>query len=114
MSIRCINRWPIDGTEVVSSHKVRAVCCEGVEERVRTVMIAPIRGNAMTLHAVYSKRHQWHPLASKRSLTSPSPDARTRVSGKLSPACGVEPGVRAISWKLDPTKEEEQRCSPRQ
>lgn len=50
-----INRRPIDGTEVISSYELRAVCRESVEERIRTTMISAVRSAGMSLLAVYSE-----------------------------------------------------------
>jgi len=49
-----INMRPVDGTEVLSSYEIRAVCRQDVEERVRGSMIAAVRSGAMSLTAVYS------------------------------------------------------------
>lgn len=106
-----INLSPIDGTEVVSSYEVRAVCRQDVEERVRTTMIAAVRGNAITLHAVYSEDIE----ATSRVevvadiVVAGRADARLeKVVGRL----GVEPGVSAVSWKIVPTDDEEQTMLP--
>jgi putative Mg2+ transporter-C (MgtC) family protein len=53
--VQRINRQPLEGTEVVTSYEVEAVCRRDVEERIRTTMISAIRGAAMSLVAVYSE-----------------------------------------------------------
>jgi putative Mg2+ transporter-C (MgtC) family protein len=106
-----INRQPIDDTEVVTSYEVRAVCREDVEERIRTTMISAARGNAITLHAVYSNdingSNRVEVVADV--AVAGRGDARLeRVVSRL----GVEPGVSAVSWKVVPTDDEEQTMLP--
>src|ERR1700682_952637 len=109
--VQRINRRPIDGTEIVSSYEVRAVCREEVEERVRTAMIAGVRGNAMTLHAVYSNDVNGTGRVEVIADVAVAGRADARLE-KVVTRLGVEPGVNAISWKLVPTDIEEQTLLP--
>jgi putative Mg2+ transporter-C (MgtC) family protein len=109
--VQRINRQPMDGTEVVSSYEIRAVCREDVEERVRTATIAAVRGAAMTLIAVYSDdveaTHRVEVTADV-SVTGRPDSQMEKIVSKL----GVEPGVVAVSWRIVPTSDEEREVVP--
>jgi putative Mg2+ transporter-C (MgtC) family protein len=101
----------MDGTEVVSSYEVRAVCRQDVEERIRTVLIAAVRDAKMSLIAVYSDDIE----GSERTEVTADvtvagrPDARLE---KIVTRIGVEPGVISVSWKIVPTSDEEREMLP--
>jgi putative Mg2+ transporter-C (MgtC) family protein len=109
--VQGINRQPMDGTEVVSSYEVRAVCRQDVEERIRTVLIAAVRDAKMSLIAVYSDDIE----GSERTEVTADvtvagrPDARLE---KIVTRIGVEPGVISVSWKIVPTSDEEREMLP--
>jgi putative Mg2+ transporter-C (MgtC) family protein len=109
--VQRINRQPMDGTEVVSSYEIRAVCRQDVEERIRTTMIAAVRGAAMSLLAVYSDDIE---TATRVAVTADvsvtgRPDARLeKIVSKL----GVEPGVVSVSWRMVPTSDDEREIVP--
>jgi putative Mg2+ transporter-C (MgtC) family protein len=104
--VQRINRQPMEGTEVVSSYEIRAVCRQDVEERIRTTMIAAVRNAAMSLIAVYSDDIEATPRVEVTADVSVTgrPDARLeKIVSKL----GVEPGVVAVSWRVVPTSDDE-------
>jgi putative Mg2+ transporter-C (MgtC) family protein len=104
--VQRINRQPVESTEVVSSYELRAVCRQDVEERIRTTMIAAVRGGAMSLIAVYSEdledTGRVEVIADVTVLGRP--DARLE---KIVTKLGIEPGVQAVSWKAVPTTDDE-------
>jgi putative Mg2+ transporter-C (MgtC) family protein len=108
---RRINLQPIDGTEVVSSYEVRAVCRQDVEDRIRQSMVTAVRGNGMTLHAVYSEDIEGTNRVEVVADVAVAGRADTRLERVVS-RLGVEPGVSAISWKTVPTADEEQTMLP--
>ena len=104
--VQRINRAPIDGSELVSSYEIRAVARHDVEERIRTTLIASVRGAAMSLIAVY--REDIEGTGRVEVIADVTvvgrPDARLeRIVTKL----GIEPGVQAVSWKAVPTSDDE-------
>ena len=109
--VQRINRQPIDGTEVVSSYELRAVCREDVEGRVRTAMIAAARGNAMTLHAVHSNDINGSARVEVIADVVVAGRADVRLE-KVVSRLGVEAGVSAVSWKVVPTDADEQTMLP--
>jgi putative Mg2+ transporter-C (MgtC) family protein len=109
--VQRINRQPVEGTEVVSSYEISAVCRQDVEERIRQTMIAAARGAAMSLIAVYSEDIQeTNRVAVIADVTvAGRPDARLE---KIVSRLGVEPGVVAVSWKIVPTTDDEREMVP--
>jgi putative Mg2+ transporter-C (MgtC) family protein len=105
--VQRINRAPVDGTEVITSYEVRAVCRQDVEERVRQTMIASVRGNAITLHAMYSEDIDATNRVEVIADVAVTGRADVRLE-KIVSRLGVEPGVSAVSWKTVPTDVEEQ------
>ena len=105
--VQRINRAPVDGTEVVTSYEVRAVCRQDVEDRVRQTMIASVRGNAITLHAVYSEDIEATNRAEVIADVAVAGRADARLE-KIVSRLGVEPGVSAVSWRIVPTDPDEQ------
>ena len=105
--VRRINRQPIEGTEVLSSYEVRAVCRQGVEEQLRSAMIATIRAAGLTLTAVYSDdiEETSRVVVTADVTVAGRSDARLE---KIVSCLGVEPGVVAVSWKMVPVEEEDQ------
>lgn len=109
--VQRINRRPIDGTEVVSSYEVRAICRQDVEDRIRATMIAAVRSAAMSLIAVYSDDIESTDRVEVTADVSVvgRPDGRLeRIVTKL----GLEPGVFAVSWKIVPTNDDERELLP--
>jgi putative Mg2+ transporter-C (MgtC) family protein len=106
-----INRQPFDGTDVVSSYEIRATCRQAVEEHLRSLLIGAIRGNAMTLHALYSEDVEATERAEVVADVSIAGRAETRLE-KIVARIGVEPGVSAVSWKIVPTDDEERNLLP--
>jgi putative Mg2+ transporter-C (MgtC) family protein len=109
--VQRINRQPLEGTEVVTSYEVEAVCRRDVEERIRTTMISAIRGAAMSLVAVYSEDI---PATERVELTADvsvagRPDARLE---KIVSRIGLEAGVFAVSWRIVPTSDDERELLP--
>lgn len=105
--VRRINRQPIDGTEVVSSYEVRAVCRHEVEEHVRQVMINAARGDGMMVLAVYSEDIENSNRVEVIADVTVAGRGDVRLE-KVVTRLGVEPGVTAVSWKIVPTDEDEQ------
>ncbi|HTD34566.1 MAG TPA: MgtC/SapB family protein [Candidatus Elarobacter sp.] len=105
--VQRINRAPVDGTEVVTSYEVRAVCREDVEDRVRQTMIASVRGNAITLRAVYSEDIEATNRVEVIADVAVAGRADARLE-KIVSRLGVEPGVSAVSWRTVPTDPDEQ------
>ncbi|HEV3141952.1 MAG TPA: MgtC/SapB family protein, partial [Vicinamibacterales bacterium] len=108
---RRINLQPVDDTEVVSTYEVRAVCRQDVEDRVRQAMVSAIRGNGITLHAVYSEDINGSnrvEIIADVAIAGRADARLEKVVGRL----GVEPGVSAVSWKIVPTADEEQAMLP--
>jgi uncharacterized membrane protein YhiD involved in acid resistance len=104
--VQLVNRRPIDGSEVVTSYEVHAVCRQDVEERVRASMIAAIRNSGMSLIAVYSEddtETQRVEVIADISVMGQD-DARLE---KIVTAVGLEPAVYAVSWQIVPTSDEE-------
>ena len=104
---RSINRQPFDGTEVVTTYEIRAVCRNDVEEHVRQAVVSSVRGGGMLLHAVYSEDIEGTTrvdVIADVAVTGHADARLERVLAKL----GVEPGVCAVSWKAVPTDEDEQ------
>ncbi len=104
--VQRINRRPIDGTEIVSSYEVRTTCRHDVEERIRTTMIAAVRGAGMSLIAVYSQDLETTDRVEVTAdvTVAGRPDARLE---KIVTKIGLEPSVYAVSWKIGPTSDEE-------
>jgi putative Mg2+ transporter-C (MgtC) family protein len=93
-----INRTPDDGTEVVTSYEVRAVCRSDAEARVRAAMIAAARGNATILQAVSSQDLGEGDRVEVRAdvaVTGRAADRLEQIVARL----GVDPGVSAVRWK---------------
>jgi len=105
-----INRAPIDGSEVMSSYEVRAVCRQDVEERVRTTMIAAIRGATMSLVAVYSEDIEATNRVEVTADVTVAGRPDTRLE-KIVTRLGVESGVVAVSWKVVPTSDDERELA---
>ncbi len=109
--VQRINRQPADGSEVVSSYEVRAVCRAEVEDHIRATMITTIRAAAMSLIAVSSEDIE----ASNRTIVTADvtvagrPDARLE---KIVTRLGIEPGVVAVSWRVVPTSDEQRELIP--
>ena len=105
--VQLVNRRPMEGTEVVTSYEVRAVCRPDIEERVRASMIAAIRNAGMSLIAVYSEDDETtrrvEVIADVTAMGADDARLETIVT-----AVGIEPAVYAVSWKIVPTTEEEQ------
>jgi putative Mg2+ transporter-C (MgtC) family protein len=104
--VQLVNRRPIDGSEVVTSYEVHAVCRQDVEERVRASMIAAIRAARMSLIAVYSEddtETQRVEVIADVSVMGQD-DARLE---KIVTVVGLEPAVYAVSWQIVPTSDEE-------
>ncbi len=104
--VQRINRQPIEGTEIVSSYEVRAVCRQDVEERIRTTMIASSRAAGMTLIAVYSEDIEETSRVEVIADVSVAGRPDTRLE-KIVTRLGVESGVMAVSWKIVPTTDDE-------
>jgi putative Mg2+ transporter-C (MgtC) family protein len=109
--VQRINRQPMDGTEVVSSYEVRAVCRKEAEEQVRTALIAAVRGDGMSLLAVYSDDVE---DTNRTEITADvtvagQPDARLE---EIVSRIGVEPSVLSVSWRIVPTSDEEAAMIP--
>lgn len=109
--VQRINRQPMDGTEVVSSYEVRAVCRQDAEARIRTGLIAAVRGASMSLIAVYSDDIEGTDRTEVTAdvTVAGRPDARLE---KIVTRLGVEPGVFSVSWKIVPTSDEEREMVP--
>ncbi|MDB5041516.1 MAG: hypothetical protein JWN27_2242 [Candidatus Eremiobacteraeota bacterium] len=102
-----VNRQPVDGSEVVSSYELRAICRNDVEEHVRQVMIGAARGGGMLVRAVYSEDIEATARVEVVADVTITGRADARLE-KVVTRLGVEPGVTAISWKIVPTDEDEQ------
>jgi putative Mg2+ transporter-C (MgtC) family protein len=102
-----VNRQPVDGTEVVSSYEVRAICLRDVEERVRQELIAAARGGGLMMHALASEDIEATVRVEVVAdvTVAGRPEARLE---KIVTRLGVEPGVSAVRWKMVPTGDEEQ------
>lgn len=109
--VQRINRQPIDGTEVISSYELRAVCRQDVEERMRTTMIAAVRSAPMSLLAVYSEDIEATNRVEIIADVTVTGRADARLE-KIVTKLGGEPGVFAVSWKSVPTSEEERALVP--
>ncbi len=109
--VRRINQQPFEGTEVVSSYEFRAVCRQDVEERVRAAMIESVRGNSMSLLAVYSEDIESTARAEVVAdvAVAGRPDAQLE---KIVTRVGIEHGVVAVSWKAVPTNDDERELLP--
>lgn len=109
--VQRINRAPVDGTEVVSSYEIRAVCRQSVEERIRTTLVNAARGASMSLLALYSEDIESTERVEVTADVSVAgrPDARLE---KIVTTLGVEPGVFAVSWKIVPTSDDEHELIP--
>jgi putative Mg2+ transporter-C (MgtC) family protein len=109
--VRRINRAPMDGTEVLSSYEIRAVCRQDVEERIRAAVIAAVRGAGLSLTAVYSDDIEGGARVDVTADVTARgrPDERLeRIVSKL----GVESGVVAVSWRIVPTSDDESEMIP--
>jgi putative Mg2+ transporter-C (MgtC) family protein len=106
-----INRQSIEGTEIVSSYEIRAVCREDVENHIRAAMIDLIRTSTMTLTAVYSEdiAESTRVEVIADATVTGRPDARLE---KIVSRLGVEAGVTAVSWKIVPTTDDERALVP--
>ena len=109
--VQRINRQPVDGTEIVSSYEIRAVCREDVEERVRNAMISAVRVNGITLHAVSSDDIEPSGRVAVTADVAVAGRADVRLE-KVVSRLGVESGVTAVSWKIVPTEDDEQTLLP--
>jgi putative Mg2+ transporter-C (MgtC) family protein len=109
--VQRINRRPVDGTEVVSSYEVRAVCRQDVEAHVRAAMIAAVRSNDCTLVAVYSEDLDGTDRMEVTADVTVAGLPDTQLE-KIVLAVGVEPGVFAVSWKHVPTTDDEHELIP--
>jgi putative Mg2+ transporter-C (MgtC) family protein len=109
--VQGINRQPMEGTEVVSSYELRAVCRQDAEERIRTALIAAVRNASMSLLAVYSDDIEGTERTEVTAdvTVAGRPDARLE---KIVTKIGVEPGVLSVSWKIVPTSDEERELLP--
>jgi putative Mg2+ transporter-C (MgtC) family protein len=109
--VRRINRRPADGSELISSYEISAVCRVSVDDRVRSAMIAAVRGASMSLVAVYTEDRESTDRVHVTADVSATgrPDARLE---KIVSKIGVEPGVFAVSWRAVPTTEEERELLP--
>jgi len=108
--VQRINRQPMDGTEVVSSYEVRAVCRDDVEERVRAAMIAAMKGSSLLLTAVYSddiEATNRVEVVADVTVAGRPDNALEKIVTRL----GVEPGVVAVSWRIVPTSDEEREVA---
>ncbi len=106
-----INRTPDEGSEVITGYQVRAVCRNDAEERVRASLIAAVRGNAMVLHAVYSR--DLDPadrveVVADVTLTGRSADRLEKIVARL----GVDAGVSAVSWRAEAVDSDERSLLP--
>jgi putative Mg2+ transporter-C (MgtC) family protein len=109
--VRRINRQPLEGTEVVTSYELEAICRQDVEERIRTTMISAIRNAAMSLVAVYSE----DVAASERVEITADVTVTGRADARLEKIVtkiGLEPGVFAVSWRVVPTSDDERELLP--
>ncbi|HTJ26670.1 MAG TPA: MgtC/SapB family protein [Candidatus Limnocylindria bacterium] len=106
-----INRQPTDGTDVVSSYEVRAVCRQDVEERVRATMVSAISGHGMVLHALSSEDVEATVRVEVTAEVVVAGRADLRLE-KVVTRLGVEPGVNAVSWKSVPADDEERAMLP--
>jgi putative Mg2+ transporter-C (MgtC) family protein len=109
--VQRINRQPLEGTEVISSYEIHAICRQDVEERIRTSMVAAVKAAGLSLTALYSDDIE---STSRVEVTADvtvtgRPDARLE---KIVARLGVEPGVVSVSWKLVPTSDEEREMLP--
>jgi putative Mg2+ transporter-C (MgtC) family protein len=105
--VQRINAQSIEGTELVSSYEIRAVCRNDVEERIRTATIAAVRSASMSLIAVYSddiEDTQRVAVTADVSITGGRADTRLE---KIVQKLGIESGVVSVSWKIVPTNDEE-------
>ena len=104
--VKRINRAPVDGTEVISSYEIRAVCRQDVEGRIRTSTIAAVKAAAMSLLAVYSEDIEATERVEITADVSVNGRADARLE-KIVSKLGSEPGVYAVSWKAVPTSDDE-------
>jgi putative Mg2+ transporter-C (MgtC) family protein len=106
-----INRQSVEGTEIVSSYEIRAVCRQDVEEHIRALMIDAVRISTMTLTAVYSEdlAESTRVEVVADATVAGRPDARLE---KIVSRLGVEAGVTAVSWKIVPTTDDERALVP--
>ena len=106
-----INRQSVEGTEIVSSYEIRAVCRQDVEEHIRALMIDAVRNSTMTLTAVYSEdlAESTRVEVIADATVAGRPDARLE---KIVSRLGVEAGVTAVSWKIVPTTDDERALVP--
>jgi len=109
--VQRINRAPVDGTEVVTSYEVRAVCRQDVEDRVRQTMIGAVRSSALTLRAMYSEDIESTARVEVLADVAVTGRADVRLE-KVVSRLGVESGVSAVSWKIVPTDAEDQAMVP--
>jgi len=109
--VQRINRQPMDGTEVVSSYELRAVCRQDVEARIRANLIAAVRRASMSLIAVYSDDVEGTDRTEVTAdvTVAGQPDARLE---RIVTQIGVEPGVISVSWKIVPTSDDEREMIP--
>jgi putative Mg2+ transporter-C (MgtC) family protein len=106
-----INRQPVEGSEVISSYELRAVCRQDVEDRIRSLMIKAVRAASMSLIAVYSEDVE---ATNRTEVTADisvagRPDERLE---KIVTTLGIEPGVFAVSWRVVPTSDDERAMLP--
>ena len=109
--VQRINYQSIEGTEVVSSYELRAVCRHDVEDRIRATIISAVRGAAMTLVAVYSDDlDETARVEVTADVTvAGRPDAKLeRIVSKV----GIESGVFSVSWRIVPTSDAERELLP--
>lgn len=109
--VQRINRQPDDQTDVAKTYEIHALCRQDVEERVRTALIAAVRQQQLTLHAVYSD--DLEPAGRVEVVADVAAVGRT--DSKLESVVtrlGIEPGVTAVNWKLVPATPAERLLLP--
>ncbi len=104
--VRRINTQTAEGSEVISSFEIRAICRRGVEERIRTLMIQAVRSAPMSLIAVYSDDVEDANRVTVTADVSLAGRADARLE-RIVQKIGVVPGVLSVSWKAVPTSDEE-------
>ncbi len=102
---------PFEGSEVVTSYEVRAVCGREIEERVRATMIAAIRNAGMTLIAVYSDDEEGADRVEVIADVTVIGQSDAHME-RIVTAVGLESRVSSVSWKIVPTSEEERVLVP--
>jgi putative Mg2+ transporter-C (MgtC) family protein len=95
-----INRQPLQNTEVETHYTCQVVCRGEDEAHIRTLLLYGVNNAAMTLHALDSQDLDGtHKVQVQANLVMP--DRNDALLEQVISRLSLEPGVSAVSWKVD-------------